>query len=136
MSLTEEQRELLVQLYLGKSDEALVDAEVGRKAERWNFTANRLYYAMFHAVTALLVRDGYDVKSHEGAKINFGKYYVMTNLATPEEGRFYSQMITLRERADYDCVFLADKDTIDERFPQVERFIHKIRTLIDRKAKS
>lgn len=133
MSLTSEQRDLLVQLYLSKSNEALVDAEVGRTAERWNFVANRLYYAMFHAVTALLVRDGHEVKSHEGAKINFGKYYVMTNLATQEEGHFYSQMITLRERADYDCVFLADKSIIDERFPLVENFINKIKQLIERR---
>ena len=54
--------------------------------EGWNATANRLFYALFHAITALFVNDGVAVSSHQGAKIRFGKEYVLTGLATEAEG--------------------------------------------------
>ena len=86
MSLKEEERKALVALYWGKCEETLQDARCNREQKRWNATANRLYYALFHAITALFVNDGVAVSSHQGAKIRFGKEYVLTGLATKAEG--------------------------------------------------
>lgn len=109
MSLKEEERRTLVNLYLKKSDETMEDADFNYSQARWNVTANRLYYALFHAITALFVNDGIPVHSHNGMKIQFGKNYVLTGLATDEEGKLLSQMETMRERADYDATFVASK---------------------------
>ena len=132
MSLKDEERDTLINLYLGKSDETLDDARFNRSQERWNATANRLYYALFHAITALFVSDGIPVHSHNGMKIRFGKEYVLTGLATDEEGKLLSQMETMRERADYDATFKASKALIDERFEAVEKMIQHIKELIIR----
>ena len=35
----------------------------------WNTLANRLYHALFHAVSGLLITDGREVGSHKGAAI-------------------------------------------------------------------
>ena len=56
MSLQEQERDTLVNLYLSKCDETLNDARLTRDQGRWNASANRLYYALFHAITALFVR--------------------------------------------------------------------------------
>ena len=132
MSLKDEERDTLINLYLGKSDETLDDARFNRSQERWNATANRLYYALFHAITALFVSDGIPVHSHNGMKIRFGKEYVLTGLATDEEGKLLSQMETMRERADYYATFKASKALIDERFEAVEKMIQHIKELIIR----
>ena len=132
MSLKDEERDTLINLYLGKSDETLDDARFNRSQERWNATANRLYYALFHAITALFVSDGIPVHSHNGMKIRFGKEYVLTGLTTDEEGKLLSQMETMRERADYDATFKASKALIDERFEAVEKMIQHIKELIIR----
>lgn len=130
MSLKEEERRTLVNLYLKKSDETMEDADFNYSQARWNVTANRLYYALFHAITALFVNDGIPVHSHNGMKIQFGKNYVLTGLATDEEGKLLSQMETMRERADYDATFVASKEIIDERFVPVKKMILHIKELI------
>ena len=132
MSLKEEERSTLVNLYLSKCDETLNDARLTRDQGRWNASANRLYYALFHAITALFVSDGMPVHSHNGMKIKFGKEYVLTGLATDEEGKLLSKMETMRERADYDATFTATEALINERFNQVEKMILHIKVLIDR----
>jgi uncharacterized protein (UPF0332 family) len=132
MSLQEQERDTLVNLYLSKCDETLNDARLTRDQGRWNASANRLYYALFHAITALFVRDGIPVHSHNGLKIKFGKEYVLTGLATDEEGKLLSKMESMRERADYDATFTATEAIITERFDQVEQMIHHIKVLIDR----
>ena len=133
MSLTTEDRSTLVGLYLKKCDETLEDARFNRSQQRWNVTANRLYYALFHAITALFVSDGVPVSSHNGAKIRFGKEYVLTGLASEEEGKLLSRMETLRERADYDATFSATESMIDERFALVENMIEHLKELVVRK---
>lgn len=132
MSLKDEERQTLVNLYLAKCDETLEDAQVNRDSGRWNSTANRLYYALFHAITALFVSDGIPAHSHNGAKIKFGQEYVLTGLATDEEGRLLSQMETMRERADYDATFSATEALIAERFVKVENMINHIKELVFR----
>ena len=70
MSLNNEERKTLVHLYLAKCDETLEDAYVNRNFGRWNSTANRLYYALFHAITALFVSDGNQFTHIMGQKLN------------------------------------------------------------------
>lgn len=83
MSLKDNERDTLIRLYLAKSDETLEDARYNRSQERWNATANRLYYALFHAITALFVSDGIPVHSHNGMKIPC--------LSAPAERLFYGR---------------------------------------------
>lgn len=132
MSLSDEELQLLVKMYLEKSLDTLEDARCNKEMRRWNSAANRLYYALFHAVTALFVSDGLAVSSHNGARTVFGREYVLTGLATDEEARLFSQMETMRERADYDATFKAGEELVFERFILVEKMINHIIELINR----
>lgn len=130
MSLGSEERKALVELYLEKSESELADATKAKDACMWSVVANRLYYSLFHAVSALLVKDGHTVGTHLGIKINFGKYYVKTGILTADDGRLFSQMATLRERADYDCFFKVTQKDIDEKFEGVSTLISHIRNIL------
>ena len=130
MILKDDERQTLVKLYLGKSDEAMEDALLNCSQARWNATANRLYYSLFHAITALFVNDGIPVRSHSGMKVKFGKEYVLTGKTSEEEGKLLSQMETMRERADYDATFTASESVIKERTESVRNMIQHIKELI------
>ena len=132
MSLKDEERQTLIDLYLRKSEEALEDARLTSSQARWNVAANRLYYSLFHAITALFVSDGIPVHSHNGMKIKFGKDYVLTGLASEDEGKLLSQMETMRERADYDATFTASESIITERMSNVESMLRHINELVYR----
>lgn len=72
--------------------------------------ANRLYYSIFHAVSALLLMDGIKTGTHKGASSQFGKYYVLSGVFKREDGMLYSRLQTMREKADYENVFSLSKE--------------------------
>ena len=130
MSLNQEERQIIVELEIDKSKKTFAEIEILRNAGLWNNIANRLYYAAFHAVTALLVNDGHTVGTHQGAVVQLHKYFIKTGILNVEDGAFYSQLQTLREKADYNCTYNATEKDINVRIGETEQFINKIFRLI------
>lgn len=130
MSLKEEDRLILVELELEKADKTFSQVEVLQREKYWDTMANRLYYALFHAVSALLISDQHEVGSHKGAAIRFHHYYVKTGVFSDEEGSFYSQMETLREKSDYNCFFNVTESDIVSKVAPATSFIEKIKRYI------
>lgn len=75
----------------------LKQAEGNASMDFWDVVANRLYYAVFHAVSALLIKDGYKVGTHKGAMLIFGQNYVKTGMFTAEDSKLYSNHQMMRE---------------------------------------
>lgn len=123
MSLNEQQRQDLVGLYWNKALTTWEEFEVCEGAERWNMAANRMYYALYHAVCALMVHDGYPAPRHKGSKQILGEHYIVTGKMPSEYGRLYAQLATLRERADYDIIFNVDKDTLCAFKPKAKKLM-------------
>ena len=61
----------------------------------------------------------------------FGKYYVKTGLASPEDGRLYSQLESLREKSDYDILFRATEEDVAPMLPRVTLFLDTIHNLLN-----
>ena len=133
MSLNEEERRTIVQLEIQKAEQTFAEKDVLISGELWNTLANRLYYSLFHAVSALLINDHHEVGTHKGAVIRFHQYYVQTGLFTKEEGYFYSQLQTLREKGDYNCYFNVLKDDVLSRIEPTNQLIKRIKEYISAK---
>ena len=58
MSLSEKERQIVVNLELEKAKRTFDDMSFCLQEGKWEAAANRLYYALFHAVSALLICDG------------------------------------------------------------------------------
>ncbi len=127
MSLKEEDCQIMIGLELERADSFFAENEGLTENGYWNTLANRLYYALFHAVSALLISDGREVGSHKGAALRFHQYYVREGIFSVDEGAFYSQMETLREKADYNCFFKVSKDDITSRIEPTRQLIEKIK---------
>ena len=61
MSLNEEERRIIVSLELEKATNTMAQIPELQKLGFWDNIANRLYYAVFHAVNALPIHDGHPV---------------------------------------------------------------------------
>ena len=66
MSLSDEERRTMVEHELNKAHKTMEQVYVLANNEFWDGAANRLYYAAFHAVCALLIYDGISVHTHHG----------------------------------------------------------------------
>lgn len=130
MGLNEEERAIMVQREYEKAvkfyQQTVTNADLGI----WDVVANRLYYSAFHAVSALLIKDQHKVGTHKGAVLKFGLYYVKTNIFTIEEGRLYSQLQSIREKADYNCNWDATEQDVLAMMPIALRFLEKIKACL------
>ena len=96
----------------------------------WDTLVNRMYYAVFHAVSALLIHSSMHVHTHKGALIVFNKEFVRTGIFTVEEGHLFSQLEGLRERGDYNCFIDATEEEIVPLIKPLKALIEKIKQII------
>lgn len=113
MSLSEEERQIVVHLEIEKAHRIFSQIEALKRLGYWDNIANRLYYALFHAVSALLIHDGHNVGTHKGVVVAFGQHYIRTGVFPLSDGKLYSQLQTIREKSDYNCTYdMQEKDLL------------------------
>ncbi len=78
MKLTEEERKIVVGLQMEKAHRFLEQADEMCKQEYWDIASNRYYYACYHAVQALLIKNELFAHTHDGLLTLFGLHFVKT----------------------------------------------------------
>ena len=133
MGLTENEREIIVNLELEKAQNTFSDMEYCIQGKKWESAANRLYYSLFHAMLALLISDGHNVKSHRGVMALFGEHYVKSGIFSKEDGALFSDLVIMRDNADYNCFFDADEEKLLPYVAPVRQLINRIKGYISAK---
>lgn len=110
MTLDSTQKIVATRLLIEKSDKNMEQAVKIAELGYWDLVANRLYYAVFHAINAMLLIDGIKTGTHKGISIQFGKNYVLSGIFSRQDGILYGKLQTMREKADYQNVFSLEKE--------------------------
>lgn len=79
MSLTEEERIDIVKYRIEKAEITFSHIQINIEAGYWEIVVNRLYYAAYYMVSALLIKNKFEAKSHDGIIRLFGQYFVATS---------------------------------------------------------
>lgn len=130
MSLNDNERQIIVNRELEKAERTYDDMLFCAREGKWEAAANRIYYALFHAMSALLVNDGHIVKSHRGVLTMFGEHYVRTGIFTKQDGSLLSELVIMRDNADYNCFFEADEEKLEPFIEPTRLLIEKIKQYI------
>lgn len=130
MSLSENERSIIVNREIEKAEKTFDDVLFCVHANKWETAANRLYYALFHAMSALLISDGHQVKSHRGVLVLFGEHYVRTEKFSKKDGALLSDLVIMRDNADYNCFFEADEEKLSPFIEPTQQLIEKIKQYI------
>ena len=102
------------------------------RLEYWRVAANRLYYACYYAVTALLIKNGYSAHTHNGVFTLLGKHFVLDGIVSKEQNKLYGRLLELRQSGDYsDWIVIKESDIIPLLEP-AEKFIETIEDLINK----
>ncbi len=126
MTLDKTQRIIATGLLLEKSNNNMEQARRTADLGYWDLVANRLYYAVFHAVNAMLLIDGIQTGTHKGTSIQFGKSYVLTGIFRRQDGVLYGQLQAMREKADYQNVFTLEEEEGRELIETAEELRKRI----------
>ena len=130
MSLSDENRRIIVNREMEKAIVNYHQAEIMREHEQWDAVANRLYYAVFHAINSLLVHDKHEVKTHHGTGMLFRQTYIKTGVLQEEYSDTFTLLQTMREKSDYNCSFEATKGLIEPLFVPSKKMIDTIAEII------
>lgn len=122
---------LLIKLQTEKSQRFLLEADEMVRQKRWSLAANRYYYACYHIVHAVFIKQGIVTKTHDGTLTELGKHFILTGQLDKKYGRFYARMIQLRIKADYNSIAEATEAEVLEMSPLSHEFVAALEALID-----
>lgn len=113
MSLSVEERKAVMEFRIEKALRAYEQAKGVVDLKYWETIANRLYYAAYNAVSALLIANGDTAQTHSGVIHLFGQHFIKTDIFPAETGRLYHTLFTMRQTGDYDDTYgLVEEDVL------------------------
>lgn len=135
MSLSDEERYALVNYRLEKAHTTLEQVKNIVPLGYWDMIANRLYYAAYYAVSALLLQDGYSVQTHHGIIQMLGLHYIKTGILGSEYGTLYGQLFSLHQTGDYGDTFGLTEQQVLPLIEPTGKLIDSVEILIKEKQK-
>ena len=120
----------LVKYKLERSGETLEEAKIMLRSSHLFGAANRIYYACFYAVSALLLSKDLSSHKHSGVLSLFNRHFVKTGLIPVELGKFYSRLFDTRIESDYADLVTIDLKEIQDNLKTAEIFIPAVKSLI------
>ena len=120
----------LVAYRLQRALESLEDARILADAGRWNPCVNRLYYACFYAVSALLTQEGLSSSRHTGVRSLFNQHFVRTGRIGRDAARIFNDLFERRQEGDYVDFVQFQEAQVRAWMPQAEVFVGQIAELL------
>ncbi|MDE5761342.1 HEPN domain-containing protein [Bacteroides sp.] len=106
------------------------EAEDVAKLGYWSLTGNRLYYAVFHMASALLLDKGFTARTHSGIIHLIGAQFITTDLLDRGYGRLLSRLFELRQSGDYDDLYDATEEEVAPYIERTRTFLADMEKLI------
>ena len=89
-----------------KAEEMLASAKRDMEAGDFASANNRAYYAIFHAMRAVLALDGEDFKKHSAVIARFTLNYLKPEILSREYSKLISNASLIRNRSDYEDFYI------------------------------
>lgn len=119
-----ENRKALIEYRLTQARDSIREADVlSQSGMSRRSVMNRLYYAMFYAVLALLQEKEMGTSKHSGAIALFDQEYVKTGTFPKEMSKTLHRAFELRQKGDYMEETEVTAEDVAEIRPVVEQFV-------------
>lgn len=116
--------------WLDKGDESLNSAISELEAGRLTFAVNRLYYAMFYAVSALFAAKSLSYGKHSAVRSALHREFIKPGLMDRSVGRLYDELFNARQQADYVPLVEFDRGIVIEQIGDVSECLPQLRQLV------
>ena len=130
--MTDEQRAEIIAYRMSRAHQALAEATLLSKNELFNTAINRVYYSCFYAVSALLLQQKIEVRTHAGVKKLFGLHFVKAGHVSAGHAHFYAEIFSKRQTGDYEDCISFELGDVAPRLKWAAEFITEIEKLLSR----
>lgn len=131
MDLTPQERYDIVAYRIECAENTIGEIDDLLALKYYNNAANRMYYACYYAVSALLIANGIVTKSHEGVIQMFGLHFIRTGIFPSYYGKNYSQLFNERLTGDYEDLFNHDEISTAELYPKAKELVAAIKEKVN-----
>lgn len=126
----DEARRAVIHRLIEKANQALASARQVLSSGDAGLATNRVYYACFYAVSAILLDRRRQFVKHAGVRAALHQHLVKTGLLSQEMGRFYDTAFSERQEADYNAMASFDPHVVEQRIAQAEQFVELMKGLL------
>ncbi len=123
--MTRENRRDGIAKELRHAESAREAARLLADAAMYNDALNRIYYALFHTLVALLLTEGVEPKRHRGMPHLLGSHF--PSLLSAADIALVSRIATYRDLADYERTWEATADIFLEAACEIDPLIRRVR---------
>lgn len=128
--MNEEERDELIRYRIKRAFDTLNEVNILIENKLWSTAINRLYYACYYAIIALLLKYQIPAKTHAGVRQMFGLHFIKKGLISSELGKFYSDIFDKRQIGDYDDFVVMSEEDVKAFLPFAEKLIDDIEKLL------
>ncbi len=121
-------KEELIKLTLEKSDLAIKAAKDNINLDNLETAQNRIYYAIFYAVSALAYENDFITSKHKQLMGWFNKKFIHENKIFGENMfDIYKNSFSNRLKGDYEILFLTNKEDMVKSIEEAAFFVEEIK---------
>lgn len=118
MTLSNEEKNHLIDCRLNQAKESLEIAEVLIKLPNYPTALNRIYYSVFYCLLAVGLKYDYKTSKHSQLIGWFNKNFIATGKMESKYGKIIRKAYEYRLMADYDAFVEFDKENVEKLFMQ------------------
>lgn len=118
---------------LEQAKENLEEAEALFDINKYKGASNRAYYAIFHAMKAVLALKQVDFKKHSSVIAYFNKEYFAKNIFPRELGKGVSEARFFREKSDYIDFYIVTREECNNQIQTAKKMIECVEGYINQK---
>jgi uncharacterized protein (UPF0332 family) len=127
--MTEEEKALIT-YRMERAQQAIIEAKTLFDGGLLNAYVNRLYYACFYAVSALLLTKNLSTSKHSYLRSLLHREFVNTGLIPKELGKHFDLMFNNRMKGDYGDFVKFQANEVEDWLEGTQKFVTHAETLI------
>ncbi len=127
--MTPEER-ALVKYRLERAREAIEEAGLLFNAGHLHTYVNRLYYACFYGMSALLLSKGLSAGKHTHVRSILHKDFIRPGIIPLRYGQIFDLLFNNRQKGDYSDLVIFRAEDVEEWLPQAREFVEYVSGLI------
>lgn len=118
--------ETLSKYRMERAQEMLDASRENLSIGQYRTSLNRSYYAVFHAMRAVNILNGYDSSKHSGVIAYFNKNFLKENKLDRKLYKIIKDTSYFREKSDYDDFFVIDKQEAERQLENAKIFLKSV----------
>ncbi len=115
-----------LRLRMAGAEETMEEARLLLDNGHLRGAVNRLYYACFYMVTALLFTAQLHSAKHSGVRSLFVRHWIRTGRLPVETGDFYQRLFERRHKGDYHDLAVFEREDVEGWFEEARAFMDQL----------